>query len=197
MFEREYLYCWLLYKLQLYYDTVLYRVYLLTSTPRPYTPPSAHRSLSCLHNKNLYLSQKTPSSVSNCEHFNQTSEYQKYYKCYICFAIILMQNYSNWVLRVTWSLLLVSDGAHISGAVSAVHCYRKHLSDSNLLLRIKIYQILCEENFINIIFLYFALSKISAINSAVAVFISVILSYFRCTRKIRHIGKQTVHISCF
>jgi hypothetical protein len=42
--------------------------------------------------QSIYLKHKMSASISNCGYFNQTSEYQKYYKCNICFAIHLMHN---------------------------------------------------------------------------------------------------------
>ena len=99
------------------------------------------------HYKNTYLKTKTPSSVSKFENFNQATEYKKYYKC----SCISTQNYLNWVLKVIRSLLLFfSDGASISGAVSTVHCYHKHLSERNLPIWKQKYQILREQNFMEL-----------------------------------------------
>jgi len=49
-------------------------------------------------------------------------------------------------INVTQSWFLVSDGASISGAVSTVHCYRKHLSESTLRIENQTFEILSEEN---------------------------------------------------
>jgi hypothetical protein len=99
-------------------------------------------SLFCFHEKNIHLKKSTSYSMSKFGPFNQASEYQKHYKC----NCVNAQNYRNWVLKVTRSLLFVSDGATISGAVSTVHCYQKHLSESSYPIQTKIYQILSEQN---------------------------------------------------
>jgi hypothetical protein len=55
------------------------------------------------------------------------------------------QNIRNWEIKITRSLLLISDGATISGAVSTL--LPKYLSESSLPVRTQIYKILFEENF--------------------------------------------------
>ena len=60
------------------------------------------------------------------------------------------QNYRNWELKVKRSSLLVSDGESVRGAVSTAHCYQKHLSDSRLPIRIRIYEILSEHKFMEL-----------------------------------------------
>jgi len=47
-------------------------------------------SLSCLHDKDIYLKKYTSASVSEFGYFKQVSEYQKHYKCNICYASVLM-----------------------------------------------------------------------------------------------------------
>ena len=79
-------------------------------------------SLSCLHNKNIrtvkrehvFLRIKLLDISMKCQ--NTTNVIKIKYVC----NCIHVQQYRNWVLKVTRSLFLVSDGAAISRAVSTV-----------------------------------------------------------------------------
>jgi len=99
--------------------------------------------------------QKTSASVSDCRYFNRASEYQKYDKINIYIYIYIYCNcfkaqyYRYRVIKVTRSLLLVSDGASISGEVSTM--LQKHLSESSLL-------ILSEQNFMEL-YIFSSLSQ--------------------------------------
>jgi hypothetical protein len=51
---------------------------------------------------------------------------------------------ANWEIKVTQSLLLISDGATVSGAVSTL--LPKYMSESSSPVRNQIYKIFFEEN---------------------------------------------------
>ena len=79
-------------------------------------------SLSCLHNKNT-RTVKWEHVFLRIKLFDISMKYQNTINVikikYVC-NCIHVQQYRNWVLKVTRSLFLVSDGASISRAVSTL-----------------------------------------------------------------------------